>query len=283
MSEIVIVIPTKRPPPIQTLENYSPGDHPTGFVVIVVADPRVYQAHLDHYACRVSERMPGMPAVDVVLGKIGMGAQARECYVAARAAGYRFLFRMDDDLRPKTFVHENGTFPSLPEVISEAWACLNATDTSLVGFCNTSNRSWMAIHEYKRTYGLVHGGASLAIANRDPDDYMDSSIARGEDVYRTCAHREEDLLRGNDGSVGRVAHVGFDKRGSTVTAGQTSISVSQGDVDRSRDLILERFTGLVTCDGTRLVTPGSDVMIANWRFRRTPANYVPWIGGLRKR
>jgi hypothetical protein len=259
MSEVVITIPTKRKPPVKTLENYS---IPPGYICIIIADPDVFEEHLIHYGTDSN--------ISVVTGAKGMAAQCAQCYIHAHLAGYPWYFRLDDDLDKKTFIHKDGHFPELAEVISYALECVKLCKVSLAGFANTSNRSWLG-DDYGRTYGLIHGGGHICKSAADPTKYIDVSLVRGSDVYMTCAHREE------DGAVGRVKFIGFNKRGSTITAGTSSIKVSQEEVDASRDKIIARFPDMVTCTGTRPVTPSSDIMIANWRMKRDPKyNDIYW-------
>jgi hypothetical protein len=254
MSDVIITIPTKRYPPVKTLTYYPV---PSGYTCLIIADPNVFNEHQKYYADDIS--------VKVVLGDIGMAAQCAQCYIHTHIAGYLWYFRLDDDLDKKTFIHKDGRFLELAEVIFCARECVDKCGVSLAGFSNTSNRSWLG-DDYGRTYGLIHGGGHICKSAADPSKYIDVSLVRGSDVYMTCAHREE------DGAVGRVKFIGFNKRGSTITAGTSSIKVSQAEVDASRDKILARFPNMVTCTGTRPVTPSSDVMIANWRMRRDP-NY----------
>jgi hypothetical protein len=247
--DIVICIPSWRPPPLLSLGSY--GTFP--FKVIIVADPKRYDEHWNFYH--------GIPNVSVVVGGVGNGPQCAACYRAAALAGFPLFFKMDDDLAPKTFVHKNGTYPSLPEVIGYAKECLETTHTTLAGFSNTSRRDWLG-DGYSRTYGLIHGGGNLGISAADPSPYMDERLLRGEDVYRTCAHRRK------DGAVGRVAFVGFNKAKSADTSPDSSSkTVSQEDFDLSRRIILDTFPTMVTCTGTRRIHAGQHE-IANWRMKR---------------
>lgn len=250
-NEIIICIPTKRPPPVKTIESYPTEE----FATIIVADPDVYHAHLayryDHYDFKIS----------VIPGVKGLGAQCAACYRAAHTAGYPLFFKMDDDLPPKTFIESGGSYPGVDWVIAMARECLSVTRTSLAGFCNTSRRDWLG-EGFTRTYGLIHGGGNLGISAEDPSPFMDERLVRGEDVYRTCAHRAR------DGAVGRVKFIGFDKSLSTAVAGHTSTEQDQAKLDASKDIILAKFPEMVTCTGTRTINNGKFV-IPNWRMRRT--------------
>jgi len=245
MKSIVVIIPTKRKPPIKTLSSYSVKGYP----IIILADPEVYEDHRKFYG---SDVFPGVP---------GQGANKSRCYEVAFQHGFPYYFRMDDDLAEKTFVGiDKDHYPELDYVIKECYRCLHETQTSLVGLFNGTNRFWMK-KEYGRTYGLVHGGANLSISAPDGKKFLDPRIIRGEDVYRTCAHRKM-----NGGYVGRVNHIGFDKRQSTIIAGQSSIVATREEIDASTQLVLDTFPGMVTCDGTREIFGG--FVIANWRMKR---------------
>lgn len=250
--DTIITIPTKRPPPVRTLESYNPGRYAT----LIIADPEVFDAHVTYY-------LQNEPSVYVVSGAKGMGAQSALCYSESFKAGYLRFFRMDDDLALKTFVHKDGHFPDLAELIPIAEQCLDTTKTSHAGFANGGNRYWMSdVGTFKRTWGLIHGGANIAYASADSSPYMDPLLVRGEDIYRTCSHRRL------DGAVGRIAFIGFDKSKSTVTAGKTSIAATQEQIEASRDMILEKFAGMVTCNGWRLIDAGK-TPIYNWRMKKS--------------
>ncbi len=249
MNDTCICIPTKRPPPIRTLESYVPS---LDYEVLIIADPDVYDAH-----CRFFEGVPR--ACKVILGAKGMGAQSAECYMQAAKAGFPYFMRLDDDLAEKTFVLAEGGYATLEQAIEAARECLDVTKTTHAGLCNTSRRDWLG-DGYGRTYGLIHGGGNIAISAEDPSEFMDRSLVRGEDIYRTCAHRKR------DGAVGRVRFIGFDKSKSVRIPGQTSINVTQEQLDASRDLILKKFAGMVTCTGTRWIH-GNTLEIPNWRMR----------------
>jgi hypothetical protein len=251
MLDTVICIPTKRPPPIQSLVSYPPGD----YSVLVVADPEVFEAHWNEYHSRgINEKM------QVVMGKWGLGAQCAECYRTAAKHGFAYFFKMDDDLPPDTFVHKDPRVHlSLPEVIEIARECIDVTSTSLAGFVNSSRRDWLG-DGFGRTYGLIHGGGNLGISAEDPSPFMDERLVRGEDIYRTCAHRAR------DGAVGRVKFIGFNKRGSTIKQSVAS-KITQQQFDESKEIILSRWEGMVTCTGTREIHNGQ-VTIPNWRMKK---------------
>ncbi len=259
MDDVVICIPTKRPPPILSLESYSPGK----VEVIIIADPDVFSDHTAHYADTPYR---------VVRGQQGWANQVAQCYIQASRFDFPWYFRMDDDLSLRTFVHKDGTYPSLTKVIRATRQCVDECNVGLAGFMNGSNRFWMG-EGFGRTYGLVHGGAHLCVSHADPfgAGFVHPKLKRFEDVYRSCAHRQR------DGAVGRVKFIGFDKSKSSNakawTGNVTSITSSKKDMRRSRDLILDQFAGFVTCDGTRQIHAGT-VDIFNWRMRRHP-EYVP--------
>lgn len=252
MIDTIITIPTKRPPPVKTLENYPV---PEGYAAIIICDPNVWEEHLKYYRDKMN--------IHIEMGEHGMGVQSALCYSVSALSGQKYFFRMDDDLEPKTFIHKDGHFPDLAEVIPLLRECLEVTKTTHAGFMNGSNRYWMGeVGKFKRTYGLIHGGANIAVSALDSSPYMDPTLVRGEDVYRTCAHRKE------AGAVGRIPWIGFDKRQSTITAGQSSISEKQDLILASRNMILERFEGMVTAKGTRFINNGQDEIV-NWRMKKS--------------
>ena len=253
MNDLVVCIITKRKPPVQTLEHYSPY----AFPVAIIADPDVVDEHRAYYRHSRYEVHEGVK---------GMGPQSARCYSLSAELGYSHFFRLDDDLQPKTFVgKEKDYYPLIDEVITEAAICLQQTGTTLAGFMNTSNRYWMG-RGYGRTWGLVTGGANISVSAEDPSEFIDPNVIV-EDVYRTCAHREHDLRNGGEGRVGRVKHIGIDKRSCTVTAGQTSISESAARWEADRQMILARFPDMVSCDGTRWINNGRDEIV-NWKLLR---------------
>jgi len=249
MKDTIIVIPTKRPPPVRTLGSYPV---PEGYQALIICGPDVYEFHRQY---------DYKPEIQIVLGQHGMGAQSALCYTEAFKADFPYFFRIDDDLTPKTFIHKDGHYPDLAEVIPLVRECLDITRTTHAGFANGANRYWMK-EGFARTYGLIHGGANIAKSAADSSPYMDPLLVRGEDIYRTCAHRKE------SGAVGRVQFIGFDKRQSTITAGQTSISATQEQILASREMILTRFEGMVTANGTREINSGKDTIV-NWRMKRS--------------
>jgi hypothetical protein len=246
--EVIVIIPTRRPPPVLTLESYPPAP---GQEVLLLADPDFYEAHKAHYAGS---------SIQVAKGVRGLGPQLHLAYGVAFTFGFRWWAKFDDDLPKGTFLHKEDFEPDLELLVLTLKACVVQTNTTHAGFANGANRYWMS-EGYKRTYGLIHGGANIACSAADPDRFIDSRLHRGGDVYRTCAHREL------DGAVGRVAFIGFDKGKSTVTAGQTSVTATQEEIYFSRDLILQRFPDMVTCEGTRLIDGGAKE-IMNWRMRK---------------
>lgn len=260
--KVVICIPTKRPPPVLSFQAYP---IPHGMTAVVIAGPDVYAEHSQYYSG------PNQPRV--VPGVYGMGAQSAECYIVAAQLGFPYFFRMDDDLVPGTFVAVDFC-PDLLPVITQAYNCMIETGTTHAGFSNTSRLDWLGTG-YKRTFGLIHGGANIAISCENPDpEFISAKLVRGEDVYRTAAHRTHDRLHGNDGSVGRVAFIGFNKRGSTRTSKiGSSISATQEQLNESRDLILSRFGHIVSCNGTRWIH-NDTVEIPNWRFNRFPKGWT---------
>lgn len=252
--DVVITIATKRRPPVVTLNSF---EIPAGYSVIVVADPLVYQEHL--------EAAQHLGQVSVKMGKQGLGANKAECYRYAAEAGFRFFFLLDDDLPPNYFVGRGrNNFPQLLEVLNAARDCVLHFDVTYAGFANTINSHWMK-DGFSRTVGLIEGSANIAYSCQTNYHYfLDPSIVRAEEAYRTCSHREYDLREGGSGLVGRVSGIGLDRRVIVPTI------VSQGleEINASRDMILERFPGMLYCVGAW------HNGCPRWRFTRISAeNY----------
>jgi hypothetical protein len=245
MSDTVIVIPTKRPPPIKTLMSY-----PTNRSVLIVSDPDVFDQHATFWA--------GDKTVMVVLGVKGSIPQALEVYRQAAKYGYQYFFRLDDDIQPKYFVSVDNTFPTLDEAIDLARECITVTRTSLAGFANTSRRDWLGQPGvYKRGAGLIHGGSQIGLATEQPEQFLDPALPAYDDVYRSASHRKR------DGAVGVVSWIGLDKRESLR---DTTVHKSEEVVNESIRIILGAFPEMVTCRGTRTLDGGKQV-IPNWRMR----------------
>lgn len=249
LDDTCLVIPSKREPPIKSLEAFRV---PKGMEVIVIADPAVFGQH-QRYIDAIGGKKQGMK---VVKGAIGMIPQSAQCYIQAAKAGYEYYFRIDDDLHPRTFVTKNGIV-SLEKAIIAARECAKKLGTSLNGFCNTSRKDWLG-EGFSRSYGLIHGGAHLCIAVKDPKKYIDLKLPAYEDVYRSAAHRYE------DGAVGRVMFIGLDKRESLR---DSSMSKTPAVQERAKKIILSKFPGMVTCTGYRTVDGGRQT-IPNWRLQR---------------
>jgi len=246
LNDTIIVVPSKREPPIRTLLSF-----PTEHKVILISDPKMIHRHREWVTQERMENVMVMP------GEVGMIPQSSLCYSISHQAGFKYYFRMDDDLHEKMFIHKSGRICLLEEVMYEARQCAEVTGLSLCGFQNTSIRIWMG-DGYKRSYGLIHGGAHLAQSCEDRWKYLDPELPAYEDVFRSAAHREQ------DGAVGRVAFIGLDKR-STLRA--SSMSKTPEVIAKAKEIILSRFPDSVTCDGERVLDDGMQV-IPNWRLVR---------------
>lgn len=233
MHDVVILIPTKRPPPLKTLTSYA---IPQGVRAIVVADPEVIDFHQGQ-------------GYEVIEGKRGLAQQVAYLYQVAALKGFRYFFRLDDDLPPRFFIDCNGAFPNLTEVLDAARECADVTATTLVGFCNSSRTDWLGTPgHFSRSYGLIHGGASLVRSAFDPGKYLDTRLRRFEDVYRSLSHREQ------DGAVGRVAWIGLRKSAPT----KDSVKDQSPEViTEAIQIITERFPGMIKFDGTKLIDGGT--------------------------
>lgn len=247
--DTVIIIPSKRPAPLKTIASL-----PTRHCITVLSDPSVYEQHREYY---------NYLNVAVRRGVSGSIPQALEVYRDAHRMGYRYFFRLDDDLQPKFFVSVDETFPTLDDAVRIARECIEVTRTSLAGFANTSRRDWLGeVGVFKRTYGLIHGGAQIGLATDKPEQFLDPELRRYDDVYRSAAHRER------DGAVGRVTWIGLDKRESLRDSATDDSPEIQ---ENARRIILGRFPHMVSCNGTRTLDNGRQT-IPNWRMkgRATP-------------
>jgi len=238
--ETVVCIPTRRPPPVLTLMSYMPRADRRILVITDSSDLDLLHSHENHYR--------NFPNIRVVMGATGMGAQSAKCYEWAAKLHSKYFFRLDDDLPEKTFVHKDGHFPSIEEVIREAEKCLVELKVSLAGFVNSSNPFYLGNHEYRRTYGIIHGGANLSIPTYEPEKFIDPALLRCEDIYRTCAHRLWDLNHLGDGRNGRVQHIGIDKRKSTGKQGGnvSTISLTREQILAQRQIIKDRFPNFIS-------------------------------------
>lgn len=198
----------------------------------------------------------GRHNITVVEGKIGMIHQSMECYRAAHRFGAKYYFRLDDDLYPKFFVEDDG-YTELENAMIAARICAGVLNVSLAGFVNTSRVDWLGT-DFRRSYGLITGGACLALASLTPENFLDEQLPAYEDVYRSAAHRER------DGAVGRVSFIGVNKikalRGSSMNKSPEVIAIA-------KDIILQRFPRTVTCKGERVLDGGRQT-IPNWRLVR---------------
>jgi hypothetical protein len=198
LSDVCIVIPSKRPPPLDTLTSFH-AQFPDDVPVYVIVDPSLYAEHKRWY----KQNAKHFPEVQIIKGKSGLVPQIRFCYDFARKEGYRYAFRLDDDCRPNFFVRRDRSNPPLKHVIGWARKCMRVCDVSLVGFANTSRVDWLG-KGYGRSYALVHGGAQMFETIKS-DKILPERIVCYEDIYRSCAHRAR------DGAVGRVGFVGMNK------------------------------------------------------------------------
>lgn len=248
MEDTVIVVPSKRKAPLKTLEA-----HDSLLPIIVLSDPDVFAQHQEFYHQRMNTGR-----FFVVEGVKGSIPQALEVYKVAARKGFQYVFRMDDDIQKKYFVHRDGSFPSLDSCVSLARQCLDVTKTTFAGFANTARRDWLGEEGvFKRTYGLIHGGSAITIATEDAEQFLDPELMRYDDVYRSAAHRKR------DGAVGRVTWIGIDKRESLRDSATDDSPEIQ---ENARRIILGTFPDMVSCDGHRILDGGLQV-IPNWRMK----------------
>jgi hypothetical protein len=246
LNDTCVVVISKRPAPVMTLQSHS-----TNLPVLLLADPEVYSGHKSWVMAN------NLSNVKVICGKVGMVAQIIEAYKQSAKHGYKFYFRMDDDIRPNCFVLKQGCI-KLDNVILATRICASDLGVSLVGLQNSCNRLWLK-DGFGLTFGHVTGGSHLCCSAKDPSEYIDSRIQYSEDVYRTLAHRVK------HGAVGRVRYIGFDKRES---CRYSVCPETVANVVNDKKIILERFSGLVSCVGKRLVAGPNGVSseVTNWRM-----------------
>ena len=252
VGDTVVIIPSHRPAPVRTLEIF--GEHlgSSGIPVVLLSDPARVGEHAEWL--RGEGRFPNVTQVE---GRQGLSPQTAVCYRWAWEHGYRYWFRMDDDLTERFFVTKSPTvFASARSAIYSARACAELFGVSLAGFVNSSRRDWIGTG-YGRGWGLIHGGACIARSAEDPSEFIDESLPAYDDVYRSAAHRAK------DGCVGRVRFIGLDKRESLR---DSSVGKSEAIIQQSKDIILGAFPQLVSCNGTRTLDGGKQV-IPNWKLR----------------
>lgn len=199
LDDVCICIPTKRIPPLKTLESFR-EQFPADVSIFLLVDPSLLEVYT-RWLARKGWRYPS--TLNIVIGKSGLVPQVRHCYTIARKFGYKYFFRLDDDCGPDFFVRRDRSNPPLEKVMRWARKCIDVCDVTLVGFANTSRVDWLG-HGYARSYALVHGGAQMVKAIH-PDRVLPADIVCYEDIYRSCAHRRI------DGAVGRVQFVGMNK------------------------------------------------------------------------
>lgn len=228
---VLITLRTHRPPPIRTLETFGA---PRGFTTVIIAAPKVYEAHRKHYK--------KWNDVLIVKGRVGLTQQAMACYAEGRKRGFPYVFRLDDDLGPQTFVHQDGSnVHDMRKLIGWAYECALRTKCSLVGFQNTIRRDWM--HDgYGRAYSLVGSPACLS-ESLDPRDVNNPKLTYLDDVWQTLAHWKR------DGAVGRVRFVGINWQ--YLMKHQTSITANRKSRDESLRLILRAFPEYIKSPGRR--------------------------------
>lgn len=237
-----IIVVSKRPGPILTLSSYTSETYP----INILCDPDTFEEQHARYGQH-----------DVFRGGRGIGEQTIAAYQLADDLGYDYWVRLDDDLPPKTFVDKYGN-PDLDYVVEELEACIEDTRTGFAGLMNSTNRSWLK-DGYSRTWGMIHGGCNIAKPSRDGHKYTPKDLPRNGDVWRSAAHRME------DGAVGRVQHIGFDKGPSTLNP--STLPDDDESTLKARDMILAGFrnTGIVEFKGWREI---GGKKFPDWRMAR---------------
>jgi hypothetical protein len=260
--DVLIVIRSKRQV-IQTLIAY---DIPLGMHAIVLSDPSVYARHRRQYTTH---------NVMVVKGVDGLAAQAHRAYRIGYEEGYDWVFRLDDDLHDKYFVargegKERIRYPVLKECIRLAYKAANALDVSLVGFSSTSRLDWLGKY-LATTYGGVHGSAQLHCSAKKPDRFIDPTLPRFEDIWRTCAHRHYD-------GTARVQPIGIQQaKTSNALVNQSVVDDRTARRRKAIKMVNAQWPQYVSC--TRMTTiHGGKLEIPHFAFTRfgyTPRHIIP--------
>lgn len=248
--DTVIVIPSARPAPIRTLQSYE-ITHPT----IIVSDPDHYEQHFEFYK---NEKH-----IMVHKGKKGLIPQVMELYRIAHYQEFSYFFRLDDDLLPNTFVDVDRHVPTAMEALWFARQCIHHTRTTLAGFANTSRTDWLdSQYRYRRSAGLISGCVQICKASPNPEQFVNPDLPRYEDVYRSASHRR------HSGAVGVAGWIGLDKRAPM----KGSVAPKSNEITlKAQEIILKEFPDMVTCNGTRTLDAGQQI-IPNWKMigRPTP-------------
>lgn len=248
LKDTLITIPAGRRV-IKSLFSY-----PTKWPVLIISDPDHYEFHNRIYGSREN--------IQVVEGAKGLVPQVALTYSVPYSMGYKYVFRLDDDIRPNVFLRKTGGYVSLEELVTVCRMAVDSLQVSLVGPNSSCNRVWMR-DGICRSISHLTGGAQLFTACRDvfEEDILDSRITTGaEDVYRTLAHRER------DGAVGKINYIAFNKQPSCGDA-DSLIKDMQNipNLTRDRDLILARFPEMVSCSGFRKL-PGTAGQTMDWKM-----------------
>lgn len=244
--KVVIIVVSKRPGPILTLESFKSSNQ-----IVILADPAVFVEHETRY----------LGKHQVFKGGTGIGQQTVLAYALAADLGVEHWVRLDDDLPAKTFVDKHGIIEDLDYVVEELQICVAETKTGFAGVANSTNKSWLK-EGYSRTYGMIHGGCNIAKPSREGWRYTHPELPRNGDVWRSAAHRLE------DGAVGRVQHIGFDKGPSTLNV--STLPSDDESTLLAKDMIEAQFgkDGVVQFDGWREI---GGKRFPNWRMVRGKA------------
>lgn len=223
--QVVVTVPSKRKPPLRTLELYMPQRHK----LLLISDPEFFDEHRQ-YARKWDN-------VCVMKGTRGMGAQIWNCYREAALFGFPYFLRMDDDLPEHSFIHRDGHEPTVEELIWAAYSAAIRLGVSLVGFNNTTNRFWMQ-ETAKYCYSNIYGAINFAQSTVDPDQFINPLLRKKEIEYRICTHRRRDK-----GFFGKVSYIGVNyglmKNRPTVN----HVSVEEHNL--AIDIILEKFPDMI--------------------------------------
>lgn len=261
--DVVIIVRSKRRI-IQTLESYHV---PFGMRCIVLSDPSVYHLHRKTYGTH--------PQITVIKGVEGLAAQAHRAYQVGWDEGYAWVFRLDDDLHDKYFVArgiagQRIRYPDLRECIRLAYKTATRLNVSLVGFSSTSRLDWLGKY-LALTYGGIHGSAQLHITSNRPDKFIDPTLPRFEDIWRTCSHRDHS-------GTGRVQMIGIQQaKSSNAVVNQSVVDDRASRRRKAIRMVNKRWPEYVSCTRTTTIH-GGKVVIPHFAFTRhgfTPRHIDP--------
>lgn len=253
--DVVIVIRSAREH-ILTLDAHP---LPKGAKCIIVASREQFAHHTQTYRSRqiTVRRNEGTT----------LASSAYACYRVAKDAGYRYFFRMDDELPARFFVGMKHPVLEMEYVLREFYKTARALDVSLVGPASTSRRDWLGA-KMIRSYAGISGAAMLVRTASSIRHFIDPTLRHFDDIYESCSHRAY------AGAVGRCQYIGGNKMATTGPA-QTTVEMLHKTQGHAVKRILQRFApDYITADGWSIYGHNTDDgfwLTVNWKFKRHAA------------